>query len=76
MWWLGINVYVRGVGGDAFTEIRGISETTASLGETFEWTLFRVPLLRGHELSKNDGEVNTAVRDLSCFELSCKRQGN
>jgi hypothetical protein len=76
MWWIGINVYIRGVGGDAYTEIKGIAETTVGLEEAFEWTVFRVPLLKGDKLGKNDGEVNTAVRALTLpFELFCKDEG-
>jgi hypothetical protein len=58
IWWLGINVYVRGIGGDAYTEIRGIAEETVALGEQINWTVFRVPALHGKTLDTNPGEVN------------------
>lgn len=70
-WWVAINVYVRGLGGDAYTEIRGIAEETVALEEKVEWTVFRVPLLKGEELAADELEVNAVVRvpewSLICF---------
>lgn len=57
-WYIAINAYIRPFGGDSYTEIRGIAETTVALGESVEWTVFRVPLLRGEEVA--EGDVNAA----------------
>jgi hypothetical protein len=71
MWWVAINVFVRGLGGDAYTEIHGIARETVGLEEKVEWTVFRVPGLKGKELRADDQEVNAVVRvhewSLICF---------
>ena len=56
-WWVSINMYIRIIGGDAYQEIRGLSQATVDLGEKIAWTLFRVPLLSGKTLEENEGEV-------------------
>ncbi|KAF8846936.1 NAD(P)-binding protein [Acephala macrosclerotiorum] len=58
-WWVAINCYIKVIGGDTYTEIRGMAEETVSLGEKISWTLFRVPLLRGEKLDDdwNKGEL-------------------
>jgi hypothetical protein len=70
-WWVAINVYVRGLGGDTYTEIRGIAMETVALEEKLEWTVFRVPRLKGDELGADEREVNAVVRvtrrSLICF---------
>lgn len=58
IWWLGINVFIRGVGGDSYPEIRGIAQETVDLGDKIDWTVFRVPGLFGTTLDGNPGEVN------------------
>jgi hypothetical protein len=35
-----------------------MAEETVALGEKIDWTVFRVPLLRGTELGENEGPVN------------------
>lgn len=55
-WFLGINAFVRPIGGDSYTEIKGMADETVGLGEEVEWTVFRVPLLRGTELYDPDAK--------------------
>jgi len=59
-WSIAINFYIKLLGGDTYKEINGISNETVALGDKAEWTLFRLPLLRGTELHKDDGKVRTA----------------
>lgn len=54
---MGIQVFIRGVGGSSYAEISGISDTTTSLPSDVEWTLFRVPLLKGTSLSAEQESV-------------------
>lgn len=61
IWWLGINIFIRGLGGDSFAEIKGISQATVDLGDAAEWTVFRVPGLKGRILGADDGPVNAVV---------------
>lgn len=56
-WLAAIRFYVRLFGGDAYKEIRGFSAATAALGDNVDWSLFRVPLLKGTKLHENDGPV-------------------
>lgn len=49
-------MYIRVIGGDAYPEIRGMSQATVDLGEKIAWTVFRVPLLSGKEMG-DGGEV-------------------
>jgi len=55
-WWVGINMYIRILPGDAYHEVRGIAQTTVELGERVKWTVFRVPLLKGEELGEMKAE--------------------
>jgi len=60
-WFVSINAYIRPIGGDSYTEIRGIAQATVDLGDKCEWTAFRVPLLQGKELGeveRGGDEVN------------------
>lgn len=57
-WFAAIQFYIRPLGGDTFTEIRGIAQETVALGDKIEWTVFRVPLLKGDTLSQGEGEVS------------------
>ncbi len=50
-------MYIRVIGGDAYDEIRGMSQATVDLGEKISWTVFRVPLLCGKTLEESEGEV-------------------
>lgn len=61
-WWTAINVFVRGLGGDTYSEIRGIARETVALEEKVEWTVFRVPGLKGEEFGVDEREVNAVVR--------------
>ena len=61
-WWVAINVFVRGLGGDTYWEIRGIARETVALEEKVKWTVFRVPGLKGEELGADKREVNAVVR--------------
>lgn len=66
---------MRVIGGDAYTEISGITKETVALGEGVDWTVFRVPLLKGSQWDKRvtngkgdsieqvHGEENTAETD-------------
>lgn len=49
-WFVSINFYIRPLGGDSYREIRGMALETVDLGDSIEWTVFRVPLLQGTEL--------------------------
>jgi hypothetical protein len=60
-WFVSIDCYIRVIGGDSYGEIRGMARATVDLGNKCEWTVFRVPLLQGKELSevkKGGDEVN------------------
>ncbi|KAH6665097.1 hypothetical protein B0J14DRAFT_492784 [Halenospora varia] len=57
-WWFAINLYIKVIGGDTYTEIKGMAEETVALGQKIPWTVFRVPLLGGTKLGENDGDVN------------------
>lgn len=51
---------MRVIGGDSYTEIRGMAEETVKLGDKVDWTVFRVPLLNGKETKEGrvqDGKV-------------------
>lgn len=58
-WFFSIQFYIRPLGGDTYTEIRGIAQETVALEEKVEWTVFRVPLLKGNKLGEDEGKVNT-----------------
>jgi hypothetical protein len=57
-WFISINFYVRVVGGDTYPEITGMAKETVALSDTVEWTVFRVPLLKGKTLNEDDGKIN------------------
>ncbi|RDW56937.1 NAD(P)-binding protein-19 [Coleophoma crateriformis] len=58
-WFVAIQCYIKVIGGDTYEEISGFTKETVALGSAIEWTVFRVPLLKGEELGAG-GEVNTA----------------
>lgn len=35
-----------------------MAKETVALGEKIDWTVFRVPLLKGEKLGENEGDVN------------------
>ena len=55
-------MFVRGLGGDTYSEIRGIARETVALEEKVEWTVFRVPGLKGEKFGADGREVNAVVR--------------
>jgi len=57
-WFISINCYVKVIGGGTYPEITGMAKETVALGDKVEWTVFRVPLLKGKTLDGNDGKVN------------------
>ncbi|KAH8816889.1 hypothetical protein F5884DRAFT_853312 [Xylogone sp. PMI_703] len=72
-WFMAIQFYIRLFGGDAYKEINGISNTTVALGDKIDWTLFRVPLLKGTRLGENDGDLAEAFVGKSKDGLSLDR---
>jgi len=57
-WFVSIHVYIRGLDNYAYNEMNGIGKETVALGDRIDWTLFRVPLLRGDKLEIKDGRVS------------------
>jgi hypothetical protein len=57
-WFISIKCYIKVIGGDTYPEITGMAKETVALGDTIEWTVFRVPLLKGKSLDEHNGEVN------------------
>jgi len=58
IWFISIQFYIRPIGGDTYKEIRGIAKETVALGDKIDWTVFRVPLMRGTELKIDDPEIS------------------
>ncbi|TAQ84573.1 hypothetical protein B7494_g7101 [Chlorociboria aeruginascens] len=59
IWYLAIQ-YIKNLSGDAYKEIKGMAEETVALGNRIDWTVFRVPLLKGTTLDENVEGVNEA----------------
>ncbi|TVY54987.1 hypothetical protein LSUE1_G008525, partial [Lachnellula suecica] len=57
-WFVAINCYIKVIGGDTYAEITGMAKETVALGDKIDWTVFRVPLLKGETLDANKGDVN------------------
>jgi hypothetical protein len=57
-WYLAIHVYIKITGGDTYKEITSMAKETVALGDQINWTLFRVPLLKGDALDGNPGDVH------------------
>jgi hypothetical protein len=58
LWFAAIKLYIKPTGGDAYAEISGIGIEAVALGDKIDWTVFRVPLLRGGKDAHNLGPVN------------------
>lgn len=56
-WWLVVTM-VKLLGGDTFKEAFNMAASTVALGDKVEWTVFRVPALKGETLDENPGGVN------------------
>jgi hypothetical protein len=59
-WYMAINFYVKIIGGDSYKEISSMAKETVALGEKIDWTVFRIPLLKGTKLDENTGEAHAA----------------
>jgi hypothetical protein len=57
-WYVSINFYVKIIGGDTYKEISSMAQETVALGDKIDWTVFRVPLLKGTTWTENAGDVN------------------
>lgn len=74
-WFFGIQGFIRTIGGSSYNEISGMAAATVSLGDEVEWTLFRVPLMKGSELSKDQEDVIKRIKNGEMEMRSKKADG-